>query len=103
MADALGGRQPADETDDVVRGRADRLVDDEDAVEAGSERLVRHGQRATSAARRVASARTAGRAWSTGRSTVAPAARACPPPPNFPVSTVASTPPGFVRTLMRVV
>ena len=82
VADALRRGQPADEADDVVRGRADRLVDDEDAVEAGPEGLVRHGQRATSAARRPASARTAGRAWSTGSSTVAPAARACPPPPN---------------------
>ena len=52
--------------------------------------------------RRLASARTAGRAWSTGSCTVAPAARACPPPPNAPVSTVASTPPGLVRTLIRV-
>src|SRR5688500_6674834 len=85
-ADALRGGKPADETHDVVRGRADRLVDHEDAVEAGTEGLVGHGQRATSAARRTASARTAGRAWSTGRSTVAPAARACPPPPNLPVS-----------------
>ena len=32
----------------------------------------------------------------------APAARACPPPPNAPVRTVASTPPGLVRTLTRV-
>ena len=34
--------------------------------------------------------------------TVAPAARAWPPPPNRPVRTVASTPPGLVRTLTRV-
>ncbi len=37
-----------------------------------------------------------------GAATVAPAARACPPPPKRPVRTVASTPPGFVRTLIRV-
>ena len=40
---------------------------------------------------------------SSGRPIVAPAARAWPPPPNVPVSTVASTPPGLVRTLRRVV
>ena len=36
-----------------------------------------------------------GRASSSGRSIVAPAARAWPPPPNLPVRTVASTPPGL--------
>ena len=102
VADPLRGRQPADQRDDVVRGRAGRLGDDEDAVEAGPERRARHGQRASAATSRFASARTGGRASSSGASIDAPAARACPPPPNRPVRTVASTPPGFVRTLTRV-
>ena len=56
----------------------------------------------TPATSRRASARTARRAGSRASGTVAPAARACPPPPNAPVRTVASTPPGLVRTLIRV-
>jgi len=38
MPDALRRGQATDERDDVVRGHADRLVDDEDAVEARPER-----------------------------------------------------------------
>ena len=37
VPDTLRGRQPADQADDVVGGRTDRLVDDEDAVEPGPE------------------------------------------------------------------
>ena len=37
VPDALGGGQPSDEADDVVRRRSDRLVDDEDAVETRAE------------------------------------------------------------------
>jgi hypothetical protein len=37
VADALRRGQAPDEPDDVVRGRADRLVDDEDAVETRPE------------------------------------------------------------------
>ena len=98
MTDPLGRGQPADQRDDVVRGRTGRLGDDEDPVEPRTERRAGHGQRASSATSRRASARTGGRASASGQSTVAPAARACPPPPNRPVRTVASTPPGFVRT-----
>ena len=54
------------------------------------------------ASSRSARARTAGCASGRGCSIVAPAARACPPPPNAPVSRVASTPPSRVRTEMRV-
>ena len=53
--------------------------------------------------RRVARPRRGRRACLVdGQRIVAPAARACPPPPKAPVRTVASTPPGFVRTLIRV-
>ena len=92
--------------DDVVRRRARRLGDDEDAVEARRSPCDAAGS-APSAD--VASSSTSsreprrgrpGRACSSGRSTVAPAARAWPPPPNAPVSTVASTPPSRVRTLI---
>ncbi len=38
MPDPLGRREAAHETDDVMGGGPDRLVDDEDAVEARSER-----------------------------------------------------------------
>ena len=102
VADPLRGRQPTDERDDVVRGRAGRLGDDEDAVEPGPSDERATLSAPSAATSRVASARTGGRASSSGASTDAPAARACPPPPNVPVRTVASTPPGFVRTLTRV-
>ena len=102
VPDALRRGQPPDEGDDVVRGRAGRLGDDEDAVEPGAQRRARHVSAASAATSRVASARTGGRASSTDDAIEAPAARACPPPPNRPVRTVASTPPGLVRTLTRV-
>ena len=103
VADALGRRQAADEGDDVVRGRAGRLGDDEDAVEARPERRVGHRQRRTlgDEARRPRPG-PAGARRRPAAPMVAPAARACPPPPNAPVRTVASTPPGRVRTLSRV-
>ena len=37
VSDALGGGQTPDEPDDVVRRRADRLVDDQDPVESGTQ------------------------------------------------------------------
>ena len=55
----------------------------------------------SSSVRAVRQDRVAARARS-ARSIVAPAARAWPPPPNAPVSAVASTPPSRVRTVMRV-
>ena len=42
VPDALRGGQPPDEGDDVVRGRAGRLGDDEDAIEPGAQRRARH-------------------------------------------------------------
>ena len=105
MPDALRRGEPADQRDDVVRGRAGRLVDDQDPVQARA--------RATSAPRPRPGAGRRRRADGPRRrrhpaprprepSKLAPDARACPPPPNAPVRTVASTPPGFVRTLIRV-
>src|SRR6185295_1749153 len=116
VADPPRGADAADERHHVVRCRPGWLGQDEDPLEArpgswsATSTVARHrdaagdrvAQRATSAARRRASTRTASRASTRGSGTVAPAARACPPPPNRPVRTVASTPPGRVRTLIRV-
>src|SRR6185369_11113680 len=97
VSDALNPGQPPDQGDHVVRGRPGRFREDEDAVEVGpglpTSRFaraarIRLAQRTTSAARRSASARTTGRAASSVRLIVAPAARAWPPPPNRPVSSV---------------
>ena len=104
VADAVRAAQPANKTDHVVGRRTRRLREHEDAVDAALFRAAGSAHRgvvppaSTSSAAR---ARTARRASASGRYTVAPAARACPPPPNVPVSTVASTP-SRVRTLIRV-
>ena len=97
-------RQAADEADDVVRGGTGRS-------------WPRRGSPSTPRALAVAGVAhacgrplacyeldgagqdRAGAPPTSGSDTVAPAARACPPPPNVPVRTVASTPPSRVRTL----
>ena len=38
VADTLGGREAPHEPHDVMRGRPDRFIDDEDPVESGPER-----------------------------------------------------------------
>ena len=95
VTDALGRRQATDQAHHVVRRRAGRLGHDDDPVEArdraticaiasGSPRRPAGWPRP---ARRDAPRPAAPRSWR-------PAARAWPPPPNRPVRTVASTPPG---------
>jgi hypothetical protein len=37
MTDPLRRGEPSDEPDDVMRGRSDRLVDDEDPIEPGAQ------------------------------------------------------------------
>ena len=56
VAHAARGREPADEADHVVRGRAGRLGDDEDAVEAAA--AVARAHRRTSRAIASATSRT---------------------------------------------
>ena len=91
MADLARCGEAADERDDVVRRRAGGLGDDEHAVHARRVGLAGHrgpqaAERARDARRRAAraSARTRRRASASGAATVAPAARAWPPPPNAP-------------------
>ena len=62
MADTLRRGQAPDQRDHIVRGRAGGLGDDQDPVEPGTEGRACHVQRVSAATRRVASARTGGRA-----------------------------------------
>src|SRR6185369_16863113 len=108
VADPARSAEATDERDDVVRRRSGGLLDHEDPVHSRRVRLPRHlrpqacAGRETASARRSASARKRARASASGAWIVAPAARACPPPPNAPVRAVASTPPGLVLTETRV-
>ena len=91
VTDSLDAGQAAHERHDVVRGGA-RLPWRRRGCRRGrARRWCRVSHRSASEHRRGL-ASTAGIACSIGRSNVAPAARACPPPPNAPVSTVASRP-----------
>ena len=103
MTDALRRGQAADERDDVVRGRPGRLGDDEDRRRARDRATSGPRSAPTAAARRRGLGED--RRARLGRRAARPSRR---PPGRArrrrtrPVRTVASTPPGFVRTLIRV-
>ena len=99
VADARVAGQAADERHDVVGRGPGRLRGDEDAVHAagrgrsrgGRARRVARPRPGPAGSRRRADARSSRRRRARGRHRR-----------TAPVSSVASTPPGFVRTLTRV-
>src|SRR5207253_4005845 len=89
VADPADAQTPAGDGDDVERGRAAPLVDDQDAR---ARRLGAHERAAPSTARRTA-ASTTRVASGSGPGTVHPAALTWPPPPNWAAICRTSTSP----------
>ena len=98
----IGSAEPAGPSGRLPGLPGSRLPPGAPRALGGVRRRQLLGHRTTSRANRIATGRTTAADAASGRSSDAPAARACPPPPHVPQSAVASTPPGFVRTDTRV-